>query len=252
MSSKHRGWAFERARESERLHWNSTWPIMAFEKTQRPPSLCTGTARRTLGTLALALPEGFLHWHCQSASHSAGTARGPLAMALRECLSLDTLSLHSHFCIERGPLQRFQELSQLQSVLLVSMYVRVQYKYSQSHLGWHSRNLKAQSSNVSFATFQWKETFELWALRFETPSENVTPSGIGCTSTRAHACACACACVCAYACVRTRVRVCLRLCGILPASFIKGLLLRSGRCVCVEQTAYFFLFFQQVASRQPR
>ena len=126
------------------------------------------------------------------------------------------------------------------------------YNCSQSHLGWHFRNLKAQSSNVSFATFQWKETFELWALRFETPSENVTPSGIGCTSTRAHACACACACVCAYACVRTRVRVCLRLCGILPASFIKGLLLRSGRCVCVEQTAYFFLFFQQVASRQPR
>jgi len=28
-------------------------------------------------------------------------------------------------------------------------------------------NLKAQSSNVSFATFQWKETFELWAWSFE-------------------------------------------------------------------------------------
>jgi len=52
--------------------------------------------------------------------------------------------------------------------------------YSQSHLGWHFRKLKAQSSNVSFATFQWKETFELWALRFETAFENVTPSGIGC------------------------------------------------------------------------
>jgi len=37
---------------------------------------------------------------------------------------------------------------------------------------------KAQSSNVSFATFQWKETFELWALSFETA---VAPSGIGCT-----------------------------------------------------------------------
>jgi hypothetical protein len=55
--------------------------------------------------------------------------------------------------------------------------------YSQSHLGWHFRKLKAQSSNTSFATFQWKETFDLWALSFETALENVTPSGIGCTST---------------------------------------------------------------------
>ena len=36
--------------------------------------------------------------------------------------------------------------------------------YSQSHLRWHFRKLKAQSSNVSVATFQWKETFELWSL----------------------------------------------------------------------------------------
>ena len=55
------------------------------------------------------------------------------------------------------------------------------WNYSQSHLGWHFRKLKTQSSNVSFATFQWKETFELWALSFETAFENVTPSGIGCT-----------------------------------------------------------------------
>jgi len=54
------------------------------------------------------------------------------------------------------------------------------YIYSQSHLGWHFRKLKAQSSNVSFATFQWKETFELWALSFETAFKNVTPTGIGC------------------------------------------------------------------------
>jgi len=40
------------------------------------------------------------------------------------------------------------------------------HTHSQSHLGWHFRKLKAQSSNVSFATFQWKETFELWALSF--------------------------------------------------------------------------------------
>jgi len=68
-----------------------------------------------------------------------------------------------------------------------------EYIYSQSHLGWHFRKLKAQSSNVSFATFQWKETFELWnvaketfelwALSFETAFENVTPSRIGCNMT---------------------------------------------------------------------
>ena len=40
---------------------------------------------------------------------------------------------------------------------------------------------KAQSSNVSFATFQWKETFKLWAFGCETVFENATPSGIGCT-----------------------------------------------------------------------
>jgi len=55
-------------------------------------------------------------------------------------------------------------------------------KYSQSHLGCHFRKLKAQRSNVSFATFQWKETFDLWALSFETAFKNVTPSGISCTS----------------------------------------------------------------------
>ena len=42
--------------------------------------------------------------------------------------------------------------------------------------------LKAQSSNVSFATFQWKEMFELWALSVETAFGNVTWSGIGCTT----------------------------------------------------------------------
>jgi len=42
--------------------------------------------------------------------------------------------------------------------------------------------LKTQSSNVSFATFQWKETFELWALSFEKAFENVAPSVIGCNS----------------------------------------------------------------------
>ena len=44
----------------------------------------------------------------------------------------------------------------------------------------HFRKLEVQSSNVSFATLQWKQTFELWALSFETAFENVTPSGIGC------------------------------------------------------------------------
>jgi len=39
---------------------------------------------------------------------------------------------------------------------------------------------KAQSSNVSFATFLWKERFKLWALSFETAFAKVTPSGIGC------------------------------------------------------------------------
>ena len=204
MSSKYRGWAFERARESERLHWNSTWPIREFEKTQRPPSWCTGTARRTLGTLALALPEGFLHWHCKSASHSAGTGRGPLAMALRECLSPDTLSPHSHFCIARGPLQLIRSfLSNSLYFLLVctivcmciSMYMH-EYKYSQSHLEWHFRKIKARTSLLP----------------------------------------------------RFSARVCLRLCGIPPASSIKGLLLRSDRCVCVEQAAYFFFFLPPSAS----
>ena len=41
----------------------------------------------------------------------------------------------------------------------------VHVRYSQSHVGWHFGKLKAQSSNVSFATFQWKQTFELWALK---------------------------------------------------------------------------------------
>ena len=39
----------------------------------------------------------------------------------------------------------------------------------------------AKLSNVSFATFQWKETFELWALSFETAFGNVTSRGSGCT-----------------------------------------------------------------------
>jgi len=57
----------------------------------------------------------------------------------------------------------------------------INFEYSQSHLGWHFWKLNAQSSNVSFATFQWKETFDLWALSCETAFENATQSGIGCT-----------------------------------------------------------------------
>jgi len=57
--------------------------------------------------------------------------------------------------------------------------------YSLSYLGWHFRkdvlNLKSQSSKVSFHWNVAKETFELWALSFESAFENVTPSGIGCT-----------------------------------------------------------------------
>jgi len=41
--------------------------------------------------------------------------------------------------------------------------------------------LKTQSSSFSFATFQWKETFKLWALSFERAFENVTTGRIGCT-----------------------------------------------------------------------
>jgi len=54
--------------------------------------------------------------------------------------------------------------------------------YSQSHLECHFRKLKAQSSNVSFSTFRWKDTFELWALSLRTAFENVSPSGIICTN----------------------------------------------------------------------
>jgi len=54
---------------------------------------------------------------------------------------------------------------------------RVIARYSQFHSGWHFRKIKAQISNVSFATFQWKVTFEIWALSFETAFENVTPAG---------------------------------------------------------------------------
>jgi len=41
--------------------------------------------------------------------------------------------------------------------------------------------LKAHSSNVSFHWNMAKETFELWALSFETAFEHVIPNGIGCT-----------------------------------------------------------------------
>ena len=51
--------------------------------------------------------------------------------------------------------------------------------FRQSHLRWHFRKFEAQSSNVSFATFQSKETFELWASSLETAFGNVAPSGIG-------------------------------------------------------------------------
>jgi len=79
----------------------------------------------------------------------------------------------------------YAALKQRKSIRILRILLHAPYIYpiiySQSHLGWHFRKLKAQSSNVSFATFQWKETFELWALCFETSFENVTPSGIGCT-----------------------------------------------------------------------
>ena len=49
------------------------------------------------------------------------------------------------------------------------------------HLRWHSR-MQARKSLLprSFASFQWKETFELWVLSFETAFENVTAGGMRC------------------------------------------------------------------------
>jgi len=61
--------------------------------------------------------------------------------------------------------------------------------------------VKAQSSNVSFATLQWKETFELWALSFERAFKNITACEIACIYR--HVCICVCACVYAY------VQVCM-------------------------------------------
>jgi len=73
--------------------------------------------------------------------------------------------------------------------------------YSQSHSRWRFRKLRAQSSNVSFATLQWKETFELWALSFERAFKNITACEIACIYR--HVCICVCACVYAY------VQVCM-------------------------------------------
>ena len=53
------------------------------------------------------------------------------------------------------------------------------FEYSQWHLGWHFRKLKAQSSNVSFHRNVAKETLELELWAFENDSQ----SGISCTCT---------------------------------------------------------------------
>ena len=79
------------------------------------------------------------------------------------------------------PIKKWQVCSLKSYKVLMKTFYTIVTPY-QSHLGWHFRNLKAQGLNVSFSTFQWKETFELCALSFETAFENVTPSGIGCTS----------------------------------------------------------------------
>ena len=105
-----------------------------------------------------------------------------------------------------------------------------EYIYSQSHLGWHFRKLKAQSSNVSFATFQWKETFELWALSFETAFENVTPSGIGCIC-------CTCTCMLWVSmCVRMCICVCVYVCVCVCACI--NLYMLSSHIICVIHWMY--------------
>jgi len=110
--------------------------------------------------------------------------------------------------------------------------------YSLSHLGWHFRialsKLKAQSSNVSFHWNLAKETFEVWALRFGTTFENVTPRAIGCVT---------------YIIFRTSFmlyiyesfvynisRICIRcriwiICATLTPYYIASL--SQGLCVCV-------------------
>jgi len=99
-------------------------------------------------------------------------------------------SFNTHICDMTHPAETYMRpdsswLIQLRHVSYMSPAVNqcesVWISYSPSHWGCHVRKLKAQSSKVSFATFQWKETFELWALNFETAFENVIPSGIGCT-----------------------------------------------------------------------
>jgi len=92
-----------------------------------------------------------------------------------------TMSTTTRSCVSSTHYSMFRQLTIQIHIHLCLVNSQYKYIYSQSHLGWHFRKLKAQSSYVSFATFQCKETFELWALSFETAFENVTPSRIGCT-----------------------------------------------------------------------
>ena len=78
-------------------------------------------------------------------------------------------------------------------------YVYV-FRYSQSHLGCDFWGLEAQSSNVSFATFQWKEAFELWVSSFVGAFGGVTPGEIGCICTCIYVYVCVWVCIYIYIC----------------------------------------------------
>ena len=56
---------------------------------------------------------------------------------------------------------------------------------------------RSKSSNVSLATFQWKETYEFLASSVGRAFENVISNGIGCVlRSRVGASVCMCLCVC--------------------------------------------------------
>jgi len=73
---------------------------------------------------------------------------------------------------------RFQNFEKIDLIILPNRSNRSNRKKSPNRLGRFIGQRINMNEGSEADTFQWKETFELWALSFETEFENVTASGM--------------------------------------------------------------------------
>ena len=147
---------------------------------------------KTMGWLRLV---GFLKWYVSFARepYTRDDTLQQRRIILRTLLIVATPYDFSHFwmrsfSIQPIPLNRRQKkwdtlwiaMGWLRLVGSLRLNVSFAFQYSLSHWIDALSKFRSESSKISFLTFQWTETYELWASRFGKKCENAIWNGIPC------------------------------------------------------------------------